>query len=522
MTAAIPPGVVSQMRVHRRDRPVIACQLDGVVEGVEECDEVELEFLGLQGRVLVDDVELARMHNGYYPWRPAFMAGQVEVLLLVDRGIVCRFRVTIAPSTGKASPVSFEQMMAAIRSHRPALLIGDNGARDAFGSGPERITNDLLRLSRLATHGPRFVSALRRVTESARPAMTQKMQSIPLTRARKVQASALRDRRLAALVTGQADAEVAARLTVRAQVVAPTSDTPLHRALKALALRIHSAGRALLERVENGQVMGDSDDQALRKPRRMEVLAGLLSELAAALRSEPFSSVRRAEVTAAGLTQIAASPAAAAAYHLGVTALDLGVGDAQRDQLAIKPTWGIYESWCFVELHRRLQERLGAWSGFRSPLKADDSAYLEMANGGTLELHFQAPFAAVSESRQTPEAWSVSRQRIPDILLVVRGAGWVRYGILDAKYRRHRRNVLEAMESAHLYRDSLRIGKQRADFCYLLLPAEADVRHLNDDACHAEHQVGTVCGFAPGGPGIDRCIEMIVGWINGMTGRASE
>jgi hypothetical protein len=505
------------MLVHWRDHTMIECGVGCIAEGVAECDDIELEFMGAQGRVFIDDVELTRIHNGRYPWRPAFMAGQVDVLLLCGRGVEFNFRLWIAPSARKVDATDFAIMMAVIRAHRPALLVGESSARDAFGFSSDRFMSDLVRLSRLSTHGPGFVRAMRVMSAAARPAITQKAQSIPLTRARKVQAQALHDPRLAAIVAGRAGAESAARLAVMAQVIAPTLDTPLHRALKAQTLRVQSAVQYLLDKVEHGSLAGDPDDHALRKSRRLELLRELASEITAILRSEPLRSVRRAEVTAAALTQIAAFPPAAAAYRSGIKALELGLGDGQRDHMTIKPTWGIYETWCFADIFSRLAEAYGPWSGYRGSLKADESARLEVAPGWILELHFQVTFAALSDGRQRPEAWSVSRQRVPDIVLVLRGEGDARFGVFDAKYRRDRSNVLEAMESAHLYRDSLRIGRQRPDFCYLLLPAEADVAHLNDEACHAEHQVGTVCLFAPGGAGVDRCAAMITAWIDAIT-----
>jgi len=64
-----------------------------------------------------------------------------------------------------------------------------------------------------------------------------------------------------------------------------------------------------------------------------------------------------------------------------------------------------------------------------------------------------------SSPTEVPGFWSVSRQREPDIVLRVEGGGSeARFVVFDAKYRTSRSAVLDAMASAHIYRDSLRFG----------------------------------------------------------------
>jgi hypothetical protein len=85
---------------------------------------------------------------------------------------------------------------------------------------------------------------------------------------------------------------------------------------------------------------------------------------------------------------------------------------------------------------------------------------------------------------------SVSRERWPDLLVTVTRGGTRRWIALDAKYRRARQNVLEAMESAHIYRDSLRWHGQRADAALLFVPAEPRASWLTDPAFHEAERVG--------------------------------
>jgi hypothetical protein len=141
-----------------------------------------------------------------------------------------------------------------------------------------------------------------------------------------------------------------------------------------------------------------------------------------------------------------------------------------------------------VALLKKLSEEFGkAWEACDGKCAADESWQLRLPDNVTLELHFQARFPALPTA-EPGRMWSVSRERVPDILLVLRHDGRNRFALLDAKYT-------------------------RPDFCFLLLPASADVGHLDTDACHGEHQVGTICDFAPERTGLARCTRIIRKWI---------
>jgi hypothetical protein len=190
-------------------------------------------------------------------------------------------------------------------------------------------------------------------------------------------------------------------------------------------------------------------------------------------------------------------------------------GTADRDHLYVSPTWGVYETWCFVHLLSKLAESLGQsnWKSINGGIvSAAESYELELANGSRIEAHFQANFPSACPATNRA-GWSLSRSRIPDIVLVVRSVTRFEFLVLDAKYRRKKDNVLEAMESAHIYHDSLRVEQQRPAFCALLLPAQPDVPHLEPDSFLFEHGVGTISQFSLGASGVRRCVDVITEWV---------
>ncbi|MEE8468661.1 MAG: nuclease domain-containing protein, partial [Planctomycetota bacterium] len=86
--------------------------------------------------------------------------------------------------------------------------------------------------------------------------------------------------------------------------------------------------------------------------------------------------------------------------------------------------------------------------------------------------------------------WSVSQKRIPDILMMAEDERGRRFLVLDAKYRVSRSNVLDAMTSAHVYHDSLRLGDRRPDSSMLMVPAGGGAPWLEERDFQEEHHVG--------------------------------
>lgn len=103
--------------------------------------------------------------------------------------------------------------------------------------------------------------------------------------------------------------------------------------------------------------------------------------------------------------------------------------------------------------------------------------------------------------------------------MVLRRGGDSAFIVFDAKYRRERSNVMNAMESAHIYHDSLRIGTSKPAFCALLLPAQSDVPELDKPAFLAQHGIGTVSLCYPGGIGMTRAVSLIEQWATDFAAR---
>jgi hypothetical protein len=279
-------------------------------------------------------------------------------------------------------------------------------------------------------------------------------------------------------------------------VVEETLDAAANRAMLALLLGLRRRAQTLRDRLQQAVDREAPSDTrtalATRWPARKQFLDDVIAQLSFLVRQSPFTHVRRPEITAAGLTAIAADPTYSRAWGRGWRALRHGVESGEStERLWVSPSWEIYERWCFLRLGQLLAEKLPAWNWHR--LKSP-GRWVGAFSGRHAKLRLQPTFR--SREQDTDKMWSISKERVPDLVLTVRSDNNVRFVVLDAKYRSSRANVLDAMESAHIYQDSLRIGSRRPEASLLLIPSGGAAGWLEQPAFQFEHRVG-VHPFSP-------------------------
>ncbi|WP_175805934.1 DUF2357 domain-containing protein [Burkholderia ambifaria] len=494
------------------------------IYGLRESERCIFEIDGVDNaRIFVDDVEIRQGDDGRYEWTAAFFAGRVQIVVTSSAASEATYFAFVGPSTEKIADEQFDAMVREIQKFRASLLLGSSSAAMEFGDNAgSNALETLIRLARLRLYAPEFLREIRKICRAPHRSLLQAERRVSLARVKRLHPLALREPLIAAAVAGRTTESMSLDLLhVGTSTATPTFDTPSNRALKALLTRLAAQVSALLGAVAQGRLGGDPEEQKSRRPRREHFLRNLLTEAKALQTREPFCSVSRLETSAASLTQISAQPIYSSAFRYGTRALVRGVeGARSRDHLHVSPTWGVYETWCFVHILSKLAERVNHfdWRAIgHGVVSAAESYELELSSGIRIEAHFQANFTA-GGPHSNRVGWSLSRFRIPDIVIVVRSASRLDFLVLDAKFRSKRDNVLEAMESAHIYHDSLRVRQQKPNFCALLLPAMADVPHLEADSFLLEHGVGTICHFSPGGPGVERCVDLIANWAveNGL------
>lgn len=468
-------------------------------------------------RVFVDDVELHREPTSLLRWRPSFYAGRVAIDVVTPDQQGTRYFLDVSPSPAKSGQAEFDEMVADIRAFDRALLGGASSASMEFGhtGNPGKLAHDIL-LARIREHGPAFLAAVEAIAGSPHRSLAAEAKVLPLSRIRRLHHSSLQDRRLAAMATGHSPSpESLDSLQVNSLTSAPTFDTPANRALLALLRRFRAAVTGTQERVKELKLGSPPEEQALRVERRLEDLDRLGVRTHKLLFGPLFSEVTSGETSSAGLTQIAAQPTYSRAYRLGCRALSFDVdGTDATDQLHVAPSWGIYETWCYLRVLRTVSEvtAVGGIPSEPRAVAAERSTSFTLGNGETLEVLFQATFPSLKAASKR-SGWSLSRERRPDIVLVRSKEDVAKSLVLDAKWRSGRENVLDAMASAHLYHDALRIGKVAPSPCLLLFPGQDTVPELEADEFMHSHGVGAIRSFGVGGGGPERLAAVLSKWI---------
>jgi hypothetical protein len=500
------------------DSPWLEVLPDCVLAGLNEDTDYVLD-VGSEGvEAFVDDVPLPREGTTAFCWRPGFYAGRVAVEVVRGDNSSQRYLLDVSPSLSKSGQDEFDEMVTEIRAFDQSLLSGLSSATMAFGregrSG--RYELDVL-LSRIREHGPSFLDAIELIVRSPHRFLAADRQVLPLSRVRRLHHTAFQDRRLAAIATGQAlPSESMDSFQVNGLTSVPTFDTPANRTLMALLRRFRATVVSLEGAIQRCGLGSPQEDQLLRSKRRLHTLGALSTRARKLLFGTLFREVSTAETSAAGLTQIASQPNYSKAYRLGCRALSTQLdGEDFSDQLHVPPSWGIYETWCFLGIVTSTAHVTGC-KPINGPSKAvttERAVHFELHDGQRLEVLFQATFPSLKPTTNHRLGWSLSSERRPDIVLVHHWSSGAKAMVLDAKWRSGKSNVLQAMESAHIYHDALRIGDSRPSPCVLLLPGLPSVPELEKDKFIQVHGVGAVTSVRIAAAGMPRVQQLIKTWL---------
>ncbi len=469
-------------------------------------------------RVFIDDVEFRSSNSGEIHWRPCFYAGRVRLDVESVSGKIVSYWLNVFPSIKKSDEAQFEAMIAAIRTFDASLLTGESAALLDFGlNGKSARLSDQALLSRLRAYGDSFLDAVADIIAKPHFSISAHDQLLPLSQIKKLHHTSLLDRRLLALDSSMtSNTDELHSIQLRSTTSRPTMDTPANQALLALLKRFKANVCRMIRVVQALELKSDKEEQLLRLERRLRILSTLESRVTKLCRSTLFLSVTKTQTTSSGLTQIAALPNYNKAYRLGVRALSDGVeGKNQIELLNISQSWGIYETWCFLAVRECIENIIGKELKESSPraVSADLAFSAQINDSVSLELLFQGNFPSTSES-QGRIGFSISRARRPDIVLIVKKDDNVRALVLDAKWRSGREYILEAMESAHIYHDSLRVNKLPPSQCLLLTPGQSSVPELEADEFISAHGVGVISEFNVGNIGLARLENILSSWLD--------
>ena len=453
--------------------------------------------------LLVDDAPVPKNAEGAWLWKPGFFAGLVEAQLHRNGQPLATYCLEVSPDADKLALTLYRQMLDELIEVDPMLAVGTEPATARMGTLGSQ-TDAWVEFRRFRQHAPGFLAAILLLRQRPIRTVRSARRTAPIRAARRVDMQTVR----AAAQTGMIGPLVAGFGVAQCPIAQAEPrydlpwyeehlDSPANRCITALLLAVRRRAVGLLERLE-GLVRKDTEPEtrtglAERWAIRRRFLQGIIGELKPILRSEPFRSVTAAEISAAGLTAIAAHPVYARAYRSGWSAIRRGLRTSHASEAVwLCPSWELYERWCFGHFVRQLK-KLTAVEGHLQWDTSKGVWQARLPSGLWLRAEAQRTFS----SNQSAQFRSISKERRPDIVLTVESSRQHRFITLDAKYSQSRTAVLSAMASAHIYNDSLRWREQRPSASLLMVPAGGGAPWLEDAAFHEREGVG-ILAVSPG------------------------
>jgi hypothetical protein len=453
----------------------------------------------------VDDVRLEIVNwegEAAWQWKPGFFAGEVMAELFderLERVGICR--LDVSPDSKKLGGETFSAMVNEILDFDPALLFGTEDAQVAIGA-EGGMTSHHLQYSRLRRYGDHLMVGLKQITQKPLTTLKRERAFVSAHQVKRLDTTAIRKAFGSPGGRALLHPEIAEKPplnTVRFDVPIAYEDQD-NAANQAVGLilsevirrckKVSIALRVMAAKIE---VSDTRSPLAPRLERRLAYLASLQARLERVNNQMPFRGLSNRSLSSAGLNAISSHPAYARAYRFGWFILRPGVlGRLPEESLWISPTWEVYERWCFAMVVQQLQQLCPHFRWKRhSSTKIDRILWRGVGRGTTIDVWLQVPCPAV-DKKPYKGFQSLSRRRVPDIVVTLDSPERKRFIVFDAKYRSSRFGVLDAMESAHLYHDCLRWNGHKADVVLLAIPRGGSVPILESSDYQTLNGVGAV------------------------------
>ena len=495
---------------------------DRLNRGFTEDNTYRIRKPSAKWQFVVDDEPLDGT-NEHWVWSPGFYAGMVRAeLFRPDGSLAYTFRLDVSPTPAKLGLTAFQFMLDELWLFDPLLVLGTEPARTRIGDAGG-VRNIWLEYARLRQHGETFLKAVTQIARQPIRELQAYRQQVPLHRVHRADrytiVAAIRDPNTskALLTRGRTVAISPFNMRFNVPITVEHLDGAANRCILALVRDVLWRATTLRQKLRKQSHKERSSfsraDLVSRWPRRNSFLKSFIARLGRLHRSELFVAVTRPEVSAAGLNAIAADPTYASAYGHGWKILRTGVeGPPDADELWLSPTWEIYERWAYARIVALIQKRWPTMifnDGTPRGVTATAARCGELPDGTVIAVLLQPRFIAWDGSDMRPFR-SISGRREPDIAIIVSGPSEWACLILDAKYRTSRTSILEAMASAHIYRDALRYKGERILAAILLTPRGGAAPWLEKEEFVRTNRVGVVEFSTEVTSGVDFVIDWLV------------
>ena len=432
--------------------------------------------------------------------------GRMELSLVAD-GHRTVLPLEVRPAGSKLDEACWEALLADLEAWLPGLTAGAEGPRvgqvGLVGVAAPLLAEALLPLI------PALERALRALLEAPRHRVRDLLEDVPLHRTKAV------DRETMAWLCrhpSQAawlDPELALEQkgsppSLPHRNTTDTLDHPANRHVAWLLLQVmkrlrETAGE--LERVTGSELTNTTAWSSARS----SALRGAAERLDRMHRRSFLRALRPAPASESAMLVVMDQPLYARVHRLCRRLLAARFSlETGPEANSTRPSYHLYELWCFLAVKRIVEEALGPpfrWraGGLGKLLSLNGSgtgATLTARNGASvLRLLFNPRFPSVLKKPKGRGPRSISSERRPDIVITWQRGAVRRWMVLDAKYRVGGQNLGQALGSAHIYRDALRWPAMggHSEGAWLLAPRRSDDSDLwFQEPFHDEHGLGVL------------------------------
>ncbi len=439
---------------------------------LEETREYEVVFDGeieacqvFWGNVLLEPDSMGRLSI-----RPGYWVGDAE-LRIEGSAEPLSVPVRVQPREEKLPDSLWVAMLQDLETWLPGVSTGIEGGRDGqvgeTGVSVPLIAEALIPV--IAT----FERAIRAILEFPRRLDVSVLDDVPLRMVRRVDRETLnwvsRHPEFHAHLDPWKSLELTEQQpTLPQRKTIDILDHPANRYMSWLIRRVENVLRKTAEGLESASNANPTDDNVFWCHSRAKRLREGADRIFRIWKTSFLSDIPNEPLSEAALLVVLDDPAYTRVHKIGrlfINPLFQFNNEGTKPQASVRPSFSIYELWCFLTIGEQLKQLLPDWNYVSSGMK-NLLGYSATGEGAIhrltdqkcdkIEVLFNATFSSYF-SRSGKSRWSISAERRPDIIVSFKSeqheGKWVS---LDAKYRVGRNNLSDAFSSAHIYRDALR------------------------------------------------------------------
>ncbi|MBA2117846.1 DUF2357 domain-containing protein [Bremerella alba] len=420
-----------------------------------------------------------------WDWYIEEYAGEAVISLIYADEPLVDIVVDIAPNPYKLG----------VEIHRELLLdLQDKAEGIMFGTTPagvhlqedEAEAPPIARFSLLRCYFSVLERAFRAIADNPHRSLIAERDDQPLHKVRRVDAQSLRTalKRMPvlAMLKGRSSGGLATLDVPRRE---HTHNTSPNRHLLGLIVRLALLCSDLASRFEAVASKSEDDPMAQERARRWaHQTAHFQKRLAQFSRADFLGGLRPGKPDTAALLTVARHPAYSRFDQISRRILNAKValgGDIDKT-LGLRPTYDIYEYWCFFTVADAVRRALPKAEWRSNIAITSGHLLLEIENGSSFSTTVDGLQVSVTfqksygKNANNDGHFSISKKCIPDIVLILKHGNMIRTIIFDAKYRSGFEAIRDALSEIHIYRDAIRTDPSNSAIhsAFILTPSHHD------------------------------------------------